>query len=385
MIAPSIPPNEAQRLSALRQMGILDTPPEERFDRITRLARLVLHMPIALVSLVDESRQWFKSRQGLLLAETPREISFCAHTILGGETFAIPDTLRDERFHDNPLVIRDPHIRFYAGHPLSATDGSRVGTLCVLDRNPRRFTEAEMQLLKDLAGIVQTELNLAGWVGRQAEELERLSQLRGYLPPQVFDLIVSSGDMRFLESHRQDICVVFSDLRGFTAFSEAGQPEEVMQVLRDYHAAVGPLIMEFEGTLEHFAGDGLMVFFNDPVPVPNPAERAIRMAVGMRQRVEDLTKGWRRRGYELDFAAGIARGYATLGQIGFEGRAHYGAIGTVPNVASRLCDEARGGQILISQRVYLEVEAIVGVEPMGDLTLKGLLKPVTVYNVVGLR
>ena len=158
-----------------------------------------------------------------------------------------------------------------------------------------------------------------------------------------------------------------------------------MQVLREYHEAVGPLISRFEGTLEHFAGDGLMVFFNDPLLCPNPAERAVRMAVAMRQAVGEVTKSWRERGYQLNFGVGIALGYATLGQIGFEGRTHYGAIGSVPNLASRLCDEAHGGQILIGQRVYAAVKELVEAEPVGELTLKGLLRPVTAYKVIGLK
>ncbi len=222
-------------------------------------------------------------------------------------------------------------------------------------------------------------------VTKQLGELERVGRLKRFLPPQIAELIVSSGDEKFLEWHRREITVVFCDLRGFTAFSETVEPEEVMEVLREYHVAVGSLIFQFEGTLEHFAGDGLMVFFNDPVACPDPAVRAVRMALTMRQRVGELTGAWRKRGHQLDFGVGIALGYATLGKIGFEGRFEYAAIGTVTNLASRLCEEARGGQILVSQRVYAALEGLVEAEPVGEFSLKGFHRPVTAYNVLRLK
>ena len=184
-------------------------------------------------------------------------------------------------------------------------------------------------------------------VAEQLAELERVGRLKRFLSPQLADLIVSAGGEKLLESHRREITVVFCDLRGFTAFSETAEPEEVMGVLGDYHRAMGSLIFQFEGTLERFAGDGMMVFFNDPLPCPDPAARAVRMAVAGRERVRELTEAWRKRGHQLDLGVGIAMGYATLGKIGFEGRFDYGAIGTVTNLASRLCDEASAGQILI--------------------------------------
>jgi adenylate cyclase len=179
--------------------------------------------------------------------------------------------------------------------------------------------------------------------------------------------------------------VVFLDLRGFTAFAETSEPEEVMGVLHEYHAEMGKLILQHEGTLEHFAGDGMMIFFNDPVPVPNPAERAIRMALAMRERVKELTVKWRKLGYDLDFGVGIAQGYATLGAIGFEGRWEYGAIGSVPNLAARLCGEAKPGEILVSQRLLGGVDELVEAKPAGELTLKGFHRPVTAHSVLQLK
>jgi adenylate cyclase len=219
-------------------------------------------------------------------------------------------------------------------------------------------------------------------VAEQLSEIERVGRLRRFLAPQLVDLVIAEGDeRRLLESHRREVAVVFCDLRGFTAFAEAAEPEEVMDVLREYHSTLGQIIHEFEGTLERFLGDGLMVLFNDPVPCPNAAERAVRMAVAMRDRVAELAEGWRKHGHELGFGIGIAQGYATLGRIGFEGRFDYTAIGTVVNVASRLCAEAGPGQILISQRVLVAIAELAEVEPFGDLSVKGLARAVPTQNV----
>jgi len=195
---------------------------------------------------------------------------------------------------------------------------------------------------------------------------------------------VDSGDESFLESHRREIVVAFCDLRQFTTFAETAEPEEVMGVLGEYHAALGDLIFRFEGTLERFAGDGLMVFFNDPMPCADAPARAIRMAVAMRTRVRDLAEGWARRGHDLDFAAGIAQGYATLGRIGFEGRFDYAAIGSVTNLASRLCAEAAPWQILATQRVHAGAEDVVVSDPMGELTLRGFTRPIRAFDIRGL-
>ena len=217
----------------------------------------------------------------------------------------------------------------------------------------------------------------------QLSEIERVGRLKRFLAPQLAEMIVSTGDEGILESHRRDIVVVFCDLRGYTSFAETGEPEEVWAVLREFHAAVGPLVTRFEGTLDHFSGDGLMVYFNDPLPCTDPADRAVRMAVAMREAVGEMMSGWRRRGFDLGFGIGVAQGYATLGRIGFEERVDYTAIGTVTNLAARLCGEARDGQILLSKRVATAVEGGVRLEEIGNLALKGLSQAVAVYNVAG--
>jgi adenylate cyclase len=220
-------------------------------------------------------------------------------------------------------------------------------------------------------------------VAAQLSEIERVGRLKRFLAPQLAEMIVSTGDEGILESHRRDIVVVFCDLRGYTSFAETGEPEEVWAVLREFHAAVGPLVTRFEGTLDHFSGDGLMVYFNDPLPCTDPADRAVRMAVAMREAVGEMMSGWRRRGFDLGFGIGVAQGYATLGRIGFEERVDYTAIGTVTNLAARLCGEARDGQILLSKRVATAVEGSVTLEEIGSLALKGLSQAVAVYNVAG--
>jgi adenylate cyclase len=223
-------------------------------------------------------------------------------------------------------------------------------------------------------------------IERQVQELARMRELRRFLPPQVADLIVSDGfQAGILEHHRREIVVLFCDLRGFTSFAEIAAPEEVMALLNAYHASLGPLIHEVEGTLERFTGDGIMVFFNDPIPCPDPVARAVRLAVNMRRRILSLARDWELRGYSIGFGIGIAKGYATMGRIGFEGRFDYAAIGTVTNVAARLCSEARNNQILVTQRVASEIEDIAVAQPLGEFQLKGLSRPIPIYNIEDLK
>jgi class 3 adenylate cyclase len=257
-----------------------------------------------------------------------------------------------------------------------------------------------MLRIKNLHDTVQEQatrleaqaVQLAEWnqmleqrVQEQVTELERMGRLKRFFSPQLAEVVVSSGGEKLLQSHRREVTVVFCDLRGFTAFAETTEPEDVMTVLREYHHAMGTLIFQFEGTLERFTGDGMMVFFNDPLPCPDPSVRAVRMAVAMRQQMAKLLEKWRKSGYELNFGIGIAHGYATLGMIGFEGRVDYAAIGPVTNLASRLCDEAQGGQILISQRVLAAVDAWVQADPAGEFVLKGLSEPVPAFHVLTLK
>jgi class 3 adenylate cyclase len=235
------------------------------------------------------------------------------------------------------------------------------------------------------AEVEEWNASLERRVAEQVRERERVGRLRRFFSPKLAELIVNGGADDPLKSHRREITVVFLDLRGFTAFAEVAEPEEVMGVLHEYHQVAGKLILEYEGTLEHFTGDGITILFNDPVPIPNPAERAVRMALAIRERVGRMAEDWVKRGYELSLGIGIAQGFATIGAIGFEGRWDYSAIGTVTNLAARLCGEARGEQVLIGQRAYAGVETLVEVEPQEVLMLKGFRRPVIAYRVRGLK
>jgi adenylate cyclase len=313
--------------------------------------------------------------------------------VLDGRISHIPDLLADHAYaHDLALA---GNWRASLGVPL-LHHGKPVGAISLGKMEATPFSERQIQLITTFAAQaviaientrLLTDLNklnqqLEQRVTDQVSEIERMSKLRRFLPPQVADLIVASGTEKQLESHRREITALFCDLRGFTGFSESSDPEDVMLLLRDYHAAIGEIIIKYSGTLERYAGDGVMVVFNDPVPIQNPALQAVQMALDMRTAIGALTGKWRRLGHEIGFGIGVAHGFATLGTIGFEGRFDYAAIGTVSNVASRLCDEAKPGQILISPRVLMAVEKDVTVEPVGDFMLKGISRPVAAYNVL---
>ena len=320
--------------------------------------------------------------------------SLTGRTALERKMVHIPDVLQDPEYTWTKS-IELAQYRTMLGIPL-LREGTPIGVIALLRRTVRPFTDKQIELVTsfaDQAGIAIENTRLLDNLNKlnqqleqrvtdQVSEIERMGRLRRFLPPQVADLIVASGTEKQLESHRQEITALFCDLRGFTGFSESSDPEDVMALLAEYHAAIGKIIIKYSGTLERYAGDGVMVIFNDPVPVENPALQAVLMALDMRAAIGSLIEKWRDLGHDLGFGIGIAHGFATLGTIGFEGRRDYAAIGTVSNVASRLCDEAKPGQILISPRVRQAVEKGVTVEAVGEFALKGIRRPMTAYNVL---
>ncbi len=222
-------------------------------------------------------------------------------------------------------------------------------------------------------------------VQEQVSQLDRLGRLKNFFSPQLAESIVSGGGEDMLKTHRREVVVVFLDMRGFTAFTDTSEPEEVMSVLAEYHKVMGPLILRHEGTLERFVGDGMMIFFNDPIKLDNPALNAIRMALAMQEHFSPLRAAWKKRGHDLDLGIGFVQGYATLGAIGYEGRWDYACIGSVTNLAARLCSEAKGGQVLTNQKTLTRVEDIVDSEALGEVTLKGISHPVAAFNVTGFK
>ncbi|HWB49061.1 MAG TPA: GAF domain-containing protein [Stellaceae bacterium] len=379
------------------------------FDSIVETAARLCATDIAGLAIRDGDAYRYVALRALDPAwdEYARRLSFTAgrgtvtgRTLLECRVIHVPDLANDPE-HQVPEIVTIGRLRTFLGVPL-LREGEPIGVLSLARTRVEPFVNRQVELIRTFADqaviamdnarllgelrqrtdeIAELNRGLEARVADQVEELGRVGRLKRFLAPQLAELIVSQGDEKFLESHRREIVVVFCDLRGYTAFTETAEPEEVLDFLRQYHGALGPLVSQFEGTLDQFSGDGIMVFFNDPVPIPDPAERAVKMAMAMREAAGALIDDWRKRGRDLGFGAGIAQGYATLGQIGFSERSGYTAIGTVCNVAARLCAEAKDRQVLLSQRVAAGLESNFALDEIGPLALKGLTRPVIAYNV----
>jgi GAF domain-containing protein len=363
-----------------------------------------VYQPLATFA-VSTSRERFAANSDTLLRTRvfkADNTTVVGHAVSERKVIHVADIQTEPAYASSPSVVLSTGLRTTLGVPLLRL-GEPIGVLSLGRWRVEPFTDRQIELVRTFADqaviamenarllgelrqrtdeVAELNRGLEARVAEQVEELGRVGRLKRFLAPQLAELIVSQGNEKILESHRREIVVVFCDLRGYTAFTETAEPEEVLDFLRDYHGALGPLVAQFEGTLDQFSGDGIMVFFNDPVPIPDPAERAVKMAMAMREEAGKLSAAWRRHGCELGFGVGIAQGYATLGQIGFSERSGYTAIGTVCNLAARLCAEAKDGQILVSSRIAGKVEAVVKLEDLGNLELKGLHRPVAAFNVV---
>ena len=305
--------------------------------------------------------------------------SMIGRALLDGEPIHVPDVLEEPDYALGDLQ-RVGGYRTVLAVPM-IQDGSAIGVLAMMRNRVAPFDPTEIDLVALFArhaGLALRVADLLATVARQRGELARFA-------PHVASLLTSDHGQQLLAGHRREITALFCDLRGFTAFAESAEPEEVLGVLREYHAAVGDLAIAHDGVVEHFAGDGLMVLFNDPTLVPDHQAAAVRAGLAMRERFADLASRWRKRGYELGLGVGVAVGYASLGRIGFEGRYDYGAVGNVVILASRLSDAAADGEVLVSQRLFAALEDRLDAEPLEPITLKGFTRPVPAYSVRALR
>jgi GAF domain-containing protein len=401
-----------QQTATAEVLGVINSSPGDLapvFDAILEKAHTLCRADMGSLQLYDGEMYRAVAIRGAVLSvaeqlRRPRrpDPKFPIHRLFAGEPFVhVPDLAEVDATRTGYLVkVAGLRTVLYVALRKEET---LLGFIGAGRSEVRPFTDKQIALLQNFAAqaviamenarllgeLRERTEEIAGWnkelearVAAQLAELEQTGKLRRFLAPQLADLIVAQGNEAILESHRREIVVVFCDLRGFTAFAERAEPEEVMALLKEYHATLGPIVASFEGTLDHYSGDGIMVFFNDPLPTPEPARRAVEMALAMREAAQGLLRNWRRHGHDLGFGVGISQGYATLGQIGFAERMDYTAIGTVTNLAARLCAEARDGQILVSARVATAVEGSATLEEIGDLALKGLSQAVAVFNVV---
>lgn len=392
-----LPLNEKERLAALYARNLLDTPPEERFDRISRLAARYLGVSIAYVAFMDSDRQWYKSKCGMDVCEVSRRDSMCAHTILSSEPIICPDTLEEPRFADNPNVVGGPKIRFYMGQPLSTPDGFNIGTFCVMDFESRPVSEQEVKAFLDLAQWAQNEVNLLDVLHLQQEiveinrQLERRNHfIRGvlgqYVTDQVAEQVLEHPEGLKLGGELREVSILMSDLRGFTPMSERSSPEQIVALLNRYLGRMTEVIERHGGTIDEFIGDAILVIFGAPLPMADHARRAVACALDMQLAMQEFNEESRGLGMtEMQQGIAVNTGEVVVGNIGCASRMKYGVVGSPVNITARIQSFTLGNQVLISERTLRELQGQARVDGHLRVKVKGVDEPVCIYEIGGLK
>jgi adenylate cyclase len=388
--------DESDRLAALHRTALLDTPEEERFDRIIRLAEHRFQVPMSWISFVAEDRQWLKASCGLSFNETPRNVSFCGHTILNGKPMVIPDALADPRFQDNPMVINEPGICFYAGHPIQSVSGHRIGSLCIADKLPRTLDEPCSQALYDLARLVEDQIQMTDMVGLQETLITSRRETKDahdfirqafgrFVAEDVADSVLKSPESLNLGGAKRRVTVMFSDLRGFTPLSESLPPEDVVSLLNRYFTAMVDIIIKYGGTIDSFIGDAILVVFGAPRDGSENAASALACAVEMQLGLDKLNDDFEDEGIPaLAMGIGVNTGDVVVGNIGSPKRMTYSVIGEAVNLAARIESMTLGRQILASAETMAEVGTDARVDGQLRVKLKGVSTPTFIYDVTGI-
>lgn len=385
---------EQERLKALEALKIMDTAPEENYDRLVRLAVDFFQIPICYISFLDEKRQWFKSQHGIDLKQVPRKLAFCNETIKRTEPLIINDTHLDEQFSDNPYVRQDPYIRFYAGVPLTNPQGYNVGTFCLADTSPKELDKQQLNLLLNLAEIAIDEISLRN-ANFLLKKIRKQLELRNrfihkvfsfYMSDEIVNTILESPERQKLGGQENKITIMFCDLRNFTPLSETIPGEKLVSLLNSYFTKMVRVIEKYQGTVDAFIGDAIMVIFGAPHSSGNDSLRAITCALEMQKELKKLNRANAKLNLPLlEMGAGINTGLAIVGNIGSKKRMQYSAIGSAVNLSSRIQGLSLGGQILISESTYQEVANDIKISGHLRVKVKGIDSPITIYDVAGLN
>lgn len=379
------PPDEKERLAALYSLKLLDTPPEERFDRISRVAAKVLNVPVSYVSLIDGERQWYKSVCGFDVSETPRGPSLCAHTILSDEAILCPDTLLEPRFADSPYVTGPPNVRFYMGQPLATPDGYKVGTFCCMGMEPRPISQEEIRIFQDFAAMAETEINLMDVLTMQKELKKRNEFIREvfgrFVTEQVAEKLLQSPEGLKLGGETREVSVLMSDLRNFTPMSERLAPDEIVSTLNRYLSSMVPIIERHGGTINEFIGDAILVIFGAPLAAEDHAQQAVACALEMQLAMEAVN---RELGHPLEMGIAVNTGEVIVGNIGSDSRMKYGVVGSPVNLTARIQGFALGGQVLVSESTLRAMREHPRIDGHLRVKVKGVDGHISIYEVGGL-